>query len=60
MGCPKEFDTAILTIGVSAVALSEGICGTGEALDIRLRNLAGETNPITLDGKLICRYQGGG
>ena len=33
---------------------------TGEALGVRRRNLVEETNAITLSGKCIRRYQGGG
>jgi len=33
---------------------------TGEALDTRRRNIVEETYPITLNGKWMCRYQGGG
>jgi len=32
----------------------------GETLDARRRNIVEEAYPITLDGKWICRYQGGG
>lgn len=33
---------------------------TGEALGIRRRNPVEEANPITLNGKWVSRYQGGG
>ena len=33
---------------------------TGEALDTRRRNIVEEANPITLNGKWMSRYQGGG
>jgi hypothetical protein len=33
---------------------------TGEALDTRRRNIVEEAYPITLNGKWMCRYQGGG
>jgi hypothetical protein len=33
---------------------------TGETLDTRRRNIVEEAHPITLSGKWICRYQGGG
>jgi len=38
----------------------KGDVETGEALDIRRRNLVEEANPITLNGKWMSRYQGGG
>ncbi|MFO7972936.1 MAG: hypothetical protein R6U40_14475 [Desulfobacterales bacterium] len=38
----------------------KGNVETGEALDTRRRNIAEEANLITLNGKWICRYQGGG
>lgn len=38
----------------------KGYVETGEALDTRRRNIAEEANPITLNGKWIGRYQGGG
>ena len=38
----------------------KGYVETGEALDTRRRNLVEEANSITLNGKWISRYQGGG
>ena len=38
----------------------KGYVATGEALDTRRRNLAEEAHPITLMGKWMSRYQGGG
>lgn len=38
----------------------KGYVETGEALDTRRRNIAEEANPITLNGKWMSRYQGGG
>jgi hypothetical protein len=38
----------------------KGYVETGEALDTRRRNLAEKANPITLNGKWMGRYQGGG
>jgi len=38
----------------------KGYVETGEALDTRQRKLAEEANPITLNGKWVSRYQGGG
>jgi hypothetical protein len=37
-----------------------GYVETGEALDTRRRNPVEEVDPITLNGKWISRYQGGG
>lgn len=38
----------------------KGYVETGEALDTRRRNLVEEASPITLNGKWMSRYQGGG
>jgi len=38
----------------------KGYVETGEALDTRRRNIVEEADPITLNGKWISRYQGGG
>ena len=38
----------------------KGYVETGEALDTRQRKLAEEVDPITLNGKWVSRYQGGG
>ena len=38
----------------------KGYVETGEAIDTRRRNLVEEVSPITLNGKWIGRYQGGG
>jgi hypothetical protein len=38
----------------------KGYVETGEALDTRRRNIVEEVNPITLNGKWMSRYQGGG
>ncbi len=55
-GLTRQFSPA----GYQRWHVVKGYVETGEALDTRRRNIVEEANPITLNGKWIGRYQGGG
>ena len=55
-GLTRQFSPA----GYQRWHVVKGYVETGEALDTRRRNIVEEAHPITLNGKWIGRYQGGG
>jgi len=55
-GLMRQFSPA----GYQRWHVVKGYVETGEAPDTRRRNIVEEANPITLNGKWMSRYQGGG
>jgi hypothetical protein len=56
MGLIRQFSPA----GYQRWHVVKDYVETGETLDARRRNIVEEAYPITLSGKWMCRYQGGG